>query len=181
MKKLGLIAILAVLLTAPSTFEAQNAAKPPAPEAWLKQLEGEWEAESEMSAGPGTPAMKAKVTEKARTVGIWMIWENDIKAEGFTITGIMTVGYDPEKKKFIGTWIDSMQTYLWKYEGTLDPTGKILTLEAEGPSMATPGKMAKYRDIIEIKNKDHKVFRSAIQGEDGKWTTFLTSQSRRKK
>ena len=73
-----------------------------------------------------------------------------------------------------------MTSHMWKYEGSLDETSKILTLEAEGPSMADPSKMAKYRDVIEVKSDDHRVLTSAMQGADGKWTTFMTMNYRRK-
>ena len=31
---------------------------------------------------------------------------------GTTMTAIQTIGYDPEKKKYVGTWVDSTTTYL---------------------------------------------------------------------
>jgi hypothetical protein len=38
----------------------------------------------------------------------------------------------------------------------------------------------KYRDVIEMKDKDHKVLRSAMQMDD-KWVEFMTMQYTRKK
>ena len=32
----------------------------------------------------------------------------------------MTLGYDPEQKSFVGTWIDSETAYLWTFTGQLD-------------------------------------------------------------
>jgi uncharacterized protein DUF1579 len=46
----------------------------------------------------------------------------------------MTLGYDPEKKQYVGTWVGSMMSYLWVYDGSLDAEEKVLTLNAEGPS-----------------------------------------------
>jgi hypothetical protein len=48
------------------------------------------------------------------------------------MTAVWTVGYDPQKKKYVGTWVDSVTPYLWTYEGSLDASGRILTLETEG-------------------------------------------------
>jgi len=36
------------------------------------------------------------------------------------LTGILTLGYDPQKKKYVATWMDSVSSYLWKYEATMD-------------------------------------------------------------
>ena len=72
----------------------------------------------------------------------------------------MTLGYDPAKKAFVGTFIGSMMTHLWVYDGELDAAGKVLTLDAEGPSFAATDKMAKYKDAIEIKSDDHRVLTS---------------------
>ena len=127
---------------------------------------------------PGKPPMKSKGIEVCRAIGgLWVI------GEGKSDMGshLLTLGYDPEKKKYIGTWIDSMLNYMWKYEGTVDAAGKVLTLETEGPSMMKPGQMAKYKDVTEFKSKDQRAFTSSMLGDDGKWVTIVKVDSRRKK
>ena len=74
-----------------------------------------------------------------------------------------------------------MLNYMWKYEGTVDAAGKVLTLETEGPSMMKPGQMAKYKDVTEFKSKDQRAFTSSMLGDDGKWVTIVKVDSRRKK
>jgi hypothetical protein len=59
--------------------------------------------------------------------------------------------------------------------------GKKLTLETEGPSPLDPDKTAKFQETLELKDKDHKVFTSFMQGDDGKWTKIVTMEYRRKK
>ena len=154
----------------------------PAPQkehAWLKQLGGEWETESEAVMGPGAPPMRSKWTESVRTLGgFWSVAEMTSDMMGTPVVGVMTIGYDAKKKKYVGTWVCSMCDLLFQYEGTVD--GNVLTLNTEGPHMVT-GKLVKMRDVIEIKDRDHKVLTSSMLGEDGKWMPFMTMTSRRKK
>ena len=181
MIKALIMSLVCALVVTPVAPKAQNAAKAPKPELWLKQLNGAWDAQSEMVMAPGAPPIKAKSTERVRSVGGWMMAEHTIAMGGTPMTGIMTVGYDSAKKKFVGTWIDSATNYMWHYEGTLDATGKKLTLEAEGPNPSAGGKMARFRDAIEVTGPGRKLFTSSILGDDGKWVTFQTTRSQRKK
>jgi hypothetical protein len=101
----------------------------------LEQLVGEWETVSTAEFEPGKPMVVCQGTEETRRVGkLWTVGEGKATANGVEMATRLTLGYDPELKKYVGTWIDSMTPYLWKYEGTLDSTGKILTLETEGPN-----------------------------------------------
>lgn len=185
MRTIALAGFVVALWAGSAAFGADDVPQPPAPEkehGWLQQLVGEWETESEMIPGPGQPAQKCRGTESARSLGgFWTMSETKGSFKDVTVTGIMTLGYDPQKKKYVGTWVDSTSHHLWTYEGTLDADGKVLTLETEGPIPGAPGKRAKFKEVLEIKGKDHKVFSSAIRGDDGKWFTFMTANYRRKK
>jgi hypothetical protein len=79
----------------------------------------------------------------------------------------------------VGTWIGSMMTHLWIYEGKLDADKRVLTLEAEGPAMADDGTMASYRDVIEVVSNDHRILTSHMLGDDGTWQQFMTAHYRR--
>src|SRR5262245_54737681 len=142
---------------------------------WLQKLVGEWTSEVEMTMEPGKPAERCKGTESIRSLGgLWTLAEGQGEMPGGEqATTLMTLGYDPQKKRFVGTFIASMMTHLWLYEGDLDPAERVLTLETEGPSMAGDGKMAKYRDVIELKSEDHRVLTSHALGDDGKWHLFM--------
>jgi hypothetical protein len=152
---------------------------------WLEKMVGEWTSEAEMTTEPGKPQEKCSGTESVRSLGgLWVLAEGhgEMPGGGGPATMMLTLGYDPQKKKFVGTWVGSMMTHLWVYSGTLDAGERVLTLEAEGPSMAAPeSKMAKYRDVIEFKSDDHRVLTSHMLGDDGKWSHFMTAHYRRKK
>jgi len=100
---------------------------------------------------------------------------------GGAMTTLMTLGYDPPTKRYVGTFIGSMMTHLWVYDGALDAAERVLTLDTEGPSMAAAGKVTKYKDVIEFKNDDHRVLTSHTLGDDGKWRPFMTVNYRRKR
>jgi hypothetical protein len=149
---------------------------------WLEQLVGEWETEMEASMESGQPPSKYTGTESVRSLTTWVVCEGRGEMPGGgTATTIMTLGYDPARKRFVGTFIGSMMTNLWVYDGELDAAGKVLTLGAEGPSFADPNKTAKYKDSIEIRSDDHRTLSSAVLGDDGKWHHFMTAHYRRKK
>jgi hypothetical protein len=150
---------------------------------WLHQLIGNWTYEHEAAMGPGQPTQKLRGRESARSLGgVWVVCEGEGEMPGGGAANtIMTLGYDPAKKHYVGTWIGSMMHNLWVYEGDLDPAGKALTLESEGPSFAGDGKMAKYRDVIEFQSQDHRTLTSHVLGEDGQWRQFMTALYRRAK
>jgi len=149
---------------------------------WLEKLVGEWTFESEGICNPGEPPFKSQGVERVRSLGgLWVIGEGEGEMPGGgTGRMIITLGYDPKKGRFVGTFVGSMMTHLWIYDGTLDPGGRVLTLNAEGPTMSGDG-MARYQDIVEMKSDDHRVLTSRVQGADGKWTEFMTAHYRRKR
>jgi hypothetical protein len=69
---------------------------------------------------------------------------------------------------------------LWEYEGMLDDSQKVLTLETEGVCPMNPGKVSKFKEVLELNDANHKTYTSSIMGEDGKWMTMFTSHSKRK-
>ncbi len=169
-------------MTDEKTNEMCAGATPQKEHEWLRKLVGEWTSEAECIMGPDQPPMKMQGTETVRSIGgLWTVAEGRSDTPGGgDASMIMTLGYDPQKGRFVGTFIASMMTHLWLYEGSLDASGKVLTLEAMGPTMKGDGKMAKYHDIIEQVSDAHRTLKSEILGEDGKWTQFMTAHYRRK-
>lgn len=158
-------------------------AKPQKEHKWLQKLVGEWTYEHEATMDPDKPAEVFLGTENVRSLGgLWTLGEGQGEMpDGDSATTLMTLGYDPQKKRFVGTFIGSMMTYLWVYEGELDKDEKVLTLNAEGPDFTKPEKMSKYQDVIEFMSDDHRVLTSRTLGEDGQWHHFMTAHYHRKK
>jgi Protein of unknown function (DUF1579) len=89
-------------------------------------------------------------------------------------TTIMTLGYNPKSQRYIGTWVGSMMSHLWVYDGELDASAQALTLNSEGPSMTDDNKTAQYRDVIAFKNDDQRVLTSHVLHDDGQWGHIMT-------
>ena len=150
---------------------------------WLAKLAGEWSFETVTSMGPDQPSKGFEGTESVRMLGgLWMLGEGrGTFASGEVMTSLMTLGYDPAQKRFVGSYVASFMTHLWFYDsGSLDESGSTLMLTAEGPSMADDGKMSRYRDVIRIEGPDYRTMTAGVLGENGTWDDFMVTHYRRR-
>lgn len=152
---------------------------------WLEQLLGEWVWESEDHMSPGEAPRIVTGTEVVHSIG--ELWVQAILNMHSGPPGCapsvsqMTLGYDTQKGRFVGTFITSMMAFLWVYDGALDEGGKKLVLSASGPSFdpAEAGKLVPYQDVIEIIGTDQRTLTSYLQ-KDGEWVQFMEASYRRK-
>lgn len=149
---------------------------------WLKKLAGEWVSETEIFMEEGKPPLKGTGTESAQVMGgFWLVANGTGEMMDMKMKSLFTLGYDPLSKQYVGTWVDSMTSNLWKYTGEVSKDGTKLTLSTEGPCMHLDNKVMKFKETIELKGPDEKIFTSAMQQEDGKWQTMVVVKSKRKK
>lgn len=156
--------------------------EPQAEHRWLQRLVGEWSVEGEASMGPDQPPQKMSGTESVRTLGgLWMLCEGTGKLpDGSEAVNLMTLGFDPAKGRFVGSFIGSMMTHFWVYDGTLDTAKNSLALIAEGPDMTGGSGMIDYRDTITFIDDDHRTLTAAAKSADGTWQDhFMTMNYRR--
>ncbi|MGO4171174.1 DUF1579 domain-containing protein [Bosea sp. TAF32] len=148
---------------------------------WLHQLVGAWTAEMTCSMGPGQPPTTSTGAETVRSLGgLWTLGEGEGTCpDGTPVTSLMTLGFDPARGRFVGTFVASMMTMIWRYYGALSADDKSLVLDTEGPSMAGDGSTAKYQDIITFLSPDHRTLTSRALGADGQWTEFMATHYRR--
>jgi hypothetical protein len=150
---------------------------------WLQALVGEWTHEMEAQMGPDKPPEKFQGSETVRSLGgLWVLCESRVEVPGGGVgTTLMTLGFDPRTKRFVGTFVGSMGTHMWVYNGALDAAERVLTLDCEGPDFSTEGKMTSYKDAIEIVSDDQRVLTSQMLAADGSWLPIMTQTYRRKK
>lgn len=182
MRTHGLLAVAIVSMGAVSVAQEMPAFPPSAPEhELLERFVGVWEMEGECGDGSGGASVTNIGVIRGRMLGErWIVNEIEIEVEGSRVVGLQTIGFDPARSKYVGTWSDSVQNHLWVYEGEYDPATRTLTLSTEGPNLMGDGAMAPFRDTYEFVDDDHIVSRSSALGEDGQWVEFMSSDMRRK-
>jgi len=145
----------------------------------LKQFAGEWDVTGKASL-PNGESMETSGTESARMIGdFWVMGEHKANFMGMPFTGIMTLGYDAVQKKYVGTWVDSSNGHMWKYVGSFDEAGKVLTLDTEGPCPMKNNQIVKMQDVVEMKDANTKVVTSRML-DDGKWVQMMQMTGKRK-
>jgi len=148
---------------------------------WLQQLTGRWRMTFAPPGESGEQASEAAWVDETRSLGgAWIVSESTgTMPDGSAATNILTLGYDPARKLYVGSFISSVMTNIWIYEGTLDDTGKVLTLDCEGPDFENTGRTARYQDIIAIKDENTRNFSSRILNADGTWKHVMSCDYKR--
>ena len=135
--------------------------KPPTGFDWLTQFEGQWNV---VSQTPGSNIPASRGTIHSKTMGQqWLINKHQAELGGIAFEAIQTLGYDSEKKEFVGTWIDSLSDFTWQYRGTLDESGKKIVLNARGPDWTDPTKMRDYRDTYKFVSENEIAAESQVK------------------
>ena len=93
---------------------------------------GEWTGTITMNM-PGEPEpMVSPCTETVTAVGqLWTTSRFEMDFMGTPFSGSSTLGYDPKKEKFVGTWIDSMSTSITVMEGEFDEKKNAMVMHYE--------------------------------------------------
>ena len=177
----GLAAFLLATALAPLAAYAQV----PQDEAH-KHLEteaGVWDATVKMWPTADAEPMTSKAVETNEMFGdFWLLSKFESDFGGMKYTGRMQLGYDPQKKKYVGTWIDTMSPYLQTMEGTYDDKTKTTTMLATGVDMMT-GKVSNSKMITRIESDDVKVFEMMmpVEGKEGEWWKSMEVKYTRRK
>ena len=141
----------------------------PGPEHQLfKEDEGTWNAKIEIFPGPGAAPMVSTGVEIS-TIGCGgLCLITDFKGEmmpGQPFHGHGTAAYDPQKKKYVGNWTDSMSRGIATSEATYDAATKRATGVMEGADAS--GKMVRSRTVVDYKGTT-RIFSIYSAGPDGK-------------
>ena len=174
MLRKALLGIVVCLAGSGASF-GQGFPKPGPEHEKLKELEGTWDAVMKM----GGQESKATATYRSICGGMWMESDFEGNLEGLKFQGHGLDGYSQSKKKYVGVWVDSLESTPLNFEGDYDPKTKLMVMTGE--SLSPAGKPQKFKTTTETKDKDHFVFNMYMVQPDGKeQLAFSIEYTRRK-
>lgn len=166
-RKLPFLLICACLFT--TTQAQEEMPKPTKQHEILKKDVGVWDVEIEMwLAGPGQPSTKSKGVDTTTLMGgFWSISHMKYEYMGKQVAGHGLIGYDPIKKKYIGTWHESTSPFRATMEGTYDEKNNKMTYQVTGMAMDGSGE-ATYIIAMTYTDPKSKIFEMSmpIPGSD---------------
>jgi len=128
---------------------------------------GSWDATVEIMVPNAPPAVsKGTETNAWGPGGLWLITDFKSEMMGQPFQGHGVTGYDPAKKKYVGTWVDSMTSSLSISESTYDKATSSMVGWSEAPDLT--GKMVRTTGVTEYKDPDTRIFTMSAPGPDGK-------------
>jgi hypothetical protein len=145
----------------------------------LAEFTGVWDATLDYMDPDGKPVQsKGSFIRKQPLGGFWLVDKFQAQIMGMQHIGLGTTGYDPVKKKYVSTWIDSMSPSLIVTEGTFDKSGKVLTMTGMGPG--ANGTPVKHRVVTTIKNKNTHVIEMFTANPEGQENPGITITHKRR-
>jgi hypothetical protein len=155
---------------------------PPQPTTEHKKLAehcGTWNVDCAFNIDPSQPPMKVKGKETVEMFGeFWTTSLFEAEMFGAPFKGKATLGYDPAMKKYVSTWIDTMNPNFYSFTGNFDKSGKVLEMSGEGYDCSS-GRMTTFRTTENHKSKNERVFEMFMNMPDGEEVKLFTYVYRR--
>ena len=164
-----------LLVTTGSLIAAQPPEMPkPSPEhAYLKKVAGNWDCVMKMMG------QEFKCTHSCEMLGeFWVVGKFNGDFQGMKFEGRDTCGWDPLKKKYVSTWVDSMSPHGMTLSGDFDAATKTMTLEGMGVN--DQYKPTKFKEVITWKSDDEYGF-VMHEEKNGKMEQIFSIDYKRKK
>jgi Protein of unknown function (DUF1579) len=124
----GLV-LLGVMANVVNGQESYAAPEPSPEHALLKNDVGVWDAAMTIFT-PGQEPMKGKGVETGKMIGgFWVFSHLEYEMMGMKFSGVGSYGYDPDAKKYVGSWLGSDGPHASHMVGDYDAETKTFTYE----------------------------------------------------
>jgi hypothetical protein len=158
----------------------QKLSVPGDPHKFLAGLVGNWTTKTTAWMEPGKPPVESFGTCKQKMLlgGRYLQQEYAGEMMGSLFRGINLIGYDNFTKKYVSTWIDSMSTGIYLFEGAGSDDGKTITQIANyvdpvrGP--------VTWRSVTKLVNENTVEYKMFITPKGGKEEKMMVMTLSRK-
>jgi hypothetical protein len=140
---------------------------PGEPHKMLARLVGSWVTRTRSWMEPGKPPTEGHGSCEQKTLfdGRYLQQEYTGEMMGWPFKGVNLIGYDNHTKKYVSTWIDSMSTGIYVFEGSSSADGKTITQTCRyDDPMKGP---AEWRSVTHIVDDDTMEYEMFITPEGG--------------
>ncbi len=143
----------------------------------LRDYAGKWSAHVKYYFGASTPLVQSTGVETnllaCQNLWVKTAFASDKNSPYYEGHGLL--GFDPNRKVYVGAWADMVNPQLTIFEGVADEEARTLTLVGDVPDFRNASAMAKVR-IVTIFEPDKNARKTThyVQGADGKEIVFMT-------
>jgi hypothetical protein len=140
----------------------------------LKKDVGTWDATMRMWFTPNAEPLVSNGIENNKLLdgGLWLISHYEGKIADTRFVGCGTVGFDPVKQKYVGTWIDNVTSSLSVMEGDYDQATNTLTMISRRRDPHT-GQSQTTKSTLQYVDNDTRIFEFLVPDADGKYWKML--------
>ncbi len=159
----------------------KKVATPGAPHKRLANLAGSWTTMTRAWMEPDKPPTESKGTceQKMLLGGRYLQQEYAGEMMGSPFTGVNLIGYDNHTKKYVSTWIDTMSTAIYYFEGKASADGKTITQKSSFDDPVR-GPMV-WRSVTRIVNDNTLEYEMFITPKGGKEEKMMEMTVTRKR
>jgi hypothetical protein len=151
--------------------------QPTAEHKLLKEHAGTWKVACKFYMDPSQPPMETSAVEKVDMIGeFWTVSRYESQMMGMPFHGSATMGYDPQSKQYVSTWVDSMMPTLCTFQGK--QKGDTIELTGEFFSCMT-NSVLKHRTTEKHLGKNERIFEMFCTLPDGKEIKMMTNHYKR--
>ena len=133
----------------------------------LQRKAGDWTVRCTYFMGGEADPIEVDGVEHGQMLGeLWCNSRFEADMLGSPLRGNGSIGFDPVKEKYVGTWKDSATPFLYTFEGDFDADANVLEMSGVNfdPVRRCP---ATYRSRLEFTSADQHVLELSIDVPDG--------------
>jgi hypothetical protein len=149
------------------------------PMAVLRRDVGVWDCDVKFYPDPNGQPVTSKAVESNHMIGeVWVVGDFRGEMAGTTFHGSSQMGYDPKKRKYTGSWIDSASPYPTQMEGSYDASTRALTILGLGRDPT--GAEMRMKLVITYRDDDTRSMTMFVGGGSEEWLRVMEVDYRRK-